>query len=152
MDNDKEIAIAISSIDVGLSKQGLISIGEKLCTAEMEGGYIDAIDRLAQIKQMGLILSGYEKLLKPYVLTALEREDNHEAKRGRVNTTQANTGDRLSYKDDEKWRQCQKTLKDREDQLKQSFKGMNIIDDDGEVVPKVSISTYGSITPKVTIK
>ena len=152
MAKTNSITKAMTGIDLNLDKKGLNALGKTLCTDEMNEGYADPLDRLAQVKQMQEILKGYEAELKPHALDKLSYEDNHKCLRGRAHIEQANTGDRLNYKGDPKYVELVKAVKFREEQLKNVFKGMQIVDEDGEEVPKIKVSTFGSITPKVTIK
>lgn len=149
----KEIASAISSVDLKLSKKGLIDLGGQLCIEEMEGGYIDALDRFAQIKQMTNILKGYEQAVKDYVLAQLENEDNGKAQRGNVTIETSSTGDRLDYSQDPRWVAIEAQRKAIEEQLKTVRKGIVVVDQEtGEFVPKIGLKTIGKITPKATIK
>lgn len=143
----------INEIDLDLNKAALKEKGTLLAITQAETGMIDPLEHYAKVKQMQELLGAYLEGMKDYALTALEYEDESQAKRGHVILNKTSSGDRLDYVSDPIWKGIDTRRKAREEQLKIVFKGNILVDDStGEVVPKIKVKTFGKTTIRATLK
>jgi hypothetical protein len=77
-----------------------------------------------------------------------------EGERDGIKVELSNSGDRLSYEDDEVYSSLKSKLKEREALLKTAYKSKGLVleEDNETIVPKVSIKSHSKEIIKITIK
>ena len=70
--------------------------------------------------------------------------------------TPKNTADTYNFEDDQEYKSLKEALKIREDELKDAYKshqkGKSIVDQNGEIIPVVSLKKAGGMTLNVSFK
>ena len=118
------------------NKKKLINLGKERAKEIMDAGEVDIKKVHANLSKLQEFIKSLSDELKDNLnLIASETVDG-------VEYTLSNTGDRLSYEDDEVYKELSEKLKERSELLKLAFKSKDIIfDSEGCEVPKVGIKT-----------
>lgn len=136
-----------------ISKQYLEEKSNQIVSLVLEQGFFDSLEVYKLMTAYEKLFDSVKKALKSDVINEIEKYPKIDRKFGDVSFDVSSTGDRLNYEDYEPYRAKKQELKDLEARLKMAFKSKDIIVDPetGEELPKVSIKSTGSLTPKITI-
>ncbi len=119
--------------------------GKKAANEVLDSGNTTPIKALTNAVRLKEFINSFESELRSKIEITEETTENG------VKFTIMNTGDRLDYEQDEKYKELSDKLKERGELLKLAYKSKDTIyDSEGEEVPKVGIKTHGKETIKLS--
>lgn len=140
----------IINFEKGISK-GRISLAAQQTVEKVRNGEIDPLKTYIQAKAYQGYFTEIVKNTQSDAIAEIEKYGKDD----RVLSCKvelSNTGERLDYEKDPVYADLKKQLKERENELKTAFKSKNtMVDENGEVIPKVPVKTPSYQTPKITI-
>ena len=123
-----------------MSKKEIIAQAEQNAKQMMDEGNTNEFDALAAAERLSVFVDTFKKQLRQDIDQVPEKT----YKRGNVEFSIRNTGDRYDYSQDELYSKLQEQIKQRKSLLDVSRKTNDpIYDSEGVEVPKVGIKTYG---------
>jgi len=123
-----------------MSKKEIISQAEQNARQMMDEGKTNEFDALAAAERLSVFVDTFKKQLR----ADIDQIPEKTYKRGNVEFSMRNTGDRYDYAQDELYAQLQEKLKQRKQLLDLARKSDDpIFDSEGVEVPKVGIKTHG---------
>jgi hypothetical protein len=139
-----------NNIIMNSSKTDIKKIAEMSIEA-VKNGETDALPEYIEARKQAEYYNQIAKELQPY---AIEEREKYPEPRLLINGTKIElsySGDRLDYSQDSVWNELNELKKQRENVLKTAFKSdFTMVDDNGEVVPKVGIKTHGKQIIKIS--
>ena len=133
------------------SKTDIKELGENMIEA-VENGEKYALDEIVRVTKEIEFLKSYKEKLKKIAIDELY--DKYGGKKTYLHGAYVEisySGDRLDYSQDSVWNEYHSLEKQRENVLKTAFKSeFTMVDDNGEVVPKVGIKTHGKQIIKIS--
>lgn len=123
-----------------MTKKEIIAQAEQNAKQLLDAGEINEFDALASAERLKHFTDTFVKELR----ASIDQLPEKTYKRGNVEFSMRNSGDRLDYASDEMYASLQAQLKQREELLKLAYKSdQPIYDHEGVEVPKVGIKTHG---------
>jgi len=121
-----------------MTKKEIIAQAEANAQQLLDEGQINEYDALAAAERLNLFSETFTKNLR----NAISELPEKTYKRGNVEFSMRNTGERLDYDQDELYAQLKEQLKQREALLKLAYKqDETLYDSEGVEVPKVGVKT-----------
>ena len=139
----------INPIHVSLDRVGIEEVSENLIEA-FKNGELDALEMDCKLKFAEESIKSAREKIKPYVMKK-EIGSSHQLFGCKV--SKRNGYAILDFEQDEEYAFLKKQIDERKALLTQSFKTVhNVVTEQGEIVPKLSVKSYTSDSISYTFK